>query len=190
MFNQIISDLRKEIEYNKNNGFPNMGSEQNMLLQAKLDQTLLCEKIANELLSQKINSDTLHKASVIAYPSDSQQNKIDANGSNMGFQTSQVPLEETKQRETGSVDALIQEKQKHKDFVEKEITFLDNQINRKVEICIDNFYKEFTGKQLGTIQNLVDAISEQQKQFKELKAELESQSNDCQSPIGESEVKK
>jgi hypothetical protein len=81
----------RKITTGKQFGYPNgYWKVNNKVAQAKLDQTLLCEKIANELLSQ--------------------QNKTIRDEANLEHSN--------REKNTGFADTLIQEKQKHKDFVE------------------------------------------------------------------------
>jgi hypothetical protein len=132
-FSQIISDLRKKID--KLDKITDLNCEQHSSLlnyvyslltkneqkvfsdsleaidnlhvcQAKLDQTLLCEKIANELLSQ--------------------QNKTIQDEANLEHSN--------REKNTGFADALIQEKQKHKDFMVRVL----NRIIGKIEDSRNN----------------------------------------------------
>jgi len=130
-FEKIIAELRNEIPNDKelrefvisefvNSGFITVHQWRNFidylgmkLRKTKLDQTLLCEKIAEDekmKLYAEWRIDVKETEERL-----SQQNKTDS-------LTNSEMIDGTEQ--TGFADALIQEKQKHKDFVEKEIKFL------------------------------------------------------------------
>jgi hypothetical protein len=139
------------------------------ILQAKLDQTLLCEKIANELLSQqktegvksensrmaeaipilRNNADTVER---VKDSDDCHQSLPQEKVSIAGLQSG-VKVEKSPASIKSWVMALAEEKQKHKDFVEKE-----KQIRNKL---LDIIFK---------IKNKKD-----KELFKEVIAELESE---------------
>jgi len=156
MFSQIISDLRKGCGKPLNNN-AECGNAKNKKIcyvcQAKLDQTLLCEKIANEN-TQKIKHFLKLKENIITSICNGDKLTED-NMTNDYFEVTCKVCKEILNKERISIE-VNKEKGKHKDFVEKEIEFLES-------ICYSDNRGYISTK----------------KRIKQLKAELESSEGKC-----------